>query len=178
MGLHASHYLNTSLPGHTWLIAFLYLAEINSDLETFRRQMNNRKVSTAKNFTPKQMFYAGSMRHGLRGLDPIPKAAWDQPGVISREGEDVIDPVTYGAGGEGRWRDIDPQQPDEERDLDEQVRQQQELFDPRCPFVHTGYKEELTRRIYAQDWDRDEPSAKWEAALTAMEDMLSAGWGH
>ena len=137
--------------------------------------MNHRKVSgIARAHTPNQMFYSGMLKHGVRGLA---LADWKKSGIISQDGEDNVDPASYAAGGEPQDPNEPTQQPDELRDLDEQVRQQVEVYDPRCPFVHPHYEMEKSRRIWAQTFNRKEPSEKWEAALNAMEDMLKEGWG-
>jgi len=79
-GCYAGHKLN---PDHQWLLHFLFLDEINAELEIFRLSKNDARLRDVQGRlnTPNLLFWTGMHQAGVRGL-------W--------QGEDIIDEREYG----------------------------------------------------------------------------------
>lgn len=168
--LKSHFFLNEDLARHKWLLSYLFLQDINDDLIEFQGIYNDHQLSTCQGLTPNQMFLQGTIEHGLRGLD------WAKPGDVDGVNEEVVDHRSYAAG-DGTLVEPDIGQGDLDV-VDDQVRQQVDVFDQRCPFSQPDWKMEMDRRVYGQNVNMEDPVARWTAGLNAMRDLLDLGWGH
>lgn len=62
------HHYDPDLAEHVWLGTFLFLDDINAQLDRFRDQHNHHPMSSEHNIPPRQMYWEGMHRHGVRGL--------------------------------------------------------------------------------------------------------------
>ncbi|KAL8283266.1 hypothetical protein RQP46_006044 [Phenoliferia psychrophenolica] len=82
--LQRDHYYDRALDRHKWLGCYLFLADINTELQFFRHSHNNHRVSTEGNRSPVQLMFEGSIRNGVRGF-------WHQEGPLANTGEEIVD---------------------------------------------------------------------------------------
>lgn len=137
-------------PAHIWLLHFLFLEDINAELEIYRNMRNRRRLpNSPRNVNrPFQIFNAGQLEHGVRGL-------WDE-----------VDTEEYGTEYSAQERDRMVQQMSES-----EVRNEVTVNDPRCPFEDEleGRQQmlEVMGSVWSSDWVE-----RWEAGLEAMTALL------
>ncbi|KZT60080.1 hypothetical protein CALCODRAFT_429931 [Calocera cornea HHB12733] len=72
--LECNHGLNPLNQDHIWLIQWLFLDDINDDAVSFQNSWNYHTLSLdGRNQRPAELFLAGCLQHGARGLDQDPQ---------------------------------------------------------------------------------------------------------
>ncbi|KAE9388230.1 hypothetical protein BT96DRAFT_1074818, partial [Gymnopus androsaceus JB14] len=89
--LETHHTLNIDNERHLWLLHFLFLERINSDIEDWIGSWNHHTISsqTQAYRTPSVMYQQGMIQHGHRGLFPEPELDSNSNGDDSYAGYGV-----------------------------------------------------------------------------------------
>ncbi|KAK4695174.1 hypothetical protein P7C70_g8600, partial [Phenoliferia sp. Uapishka_3] len=173
MRLQAEYYYDRGLDRHKWLGGYLYLGDINAGLQRFRNTHNKHRVQSARYQTPEQMMFEGMVVNGVRGF-------WDKPGILSLDGEHVVDEERYGVELDEeelteRLQELGEDMPGSRRGarIEDQVNGQVDLEDARCPFVDVRAGIAAMDALMEGKWGGDDDLVeRWLAGLEAMESIL------
>lgn len=149
MYLQTNLHLDKTLSSHKWLLAFLFLDDINADLTAYQAQHNSHSVSTEGNRSPNQLFFKGMMVNGVRGFP---------------DGEASVDEWSFGTQGRLLDRELAERMASE-------VRNEVTVEDPRCPFLHPEVSVGVMRARMIDQWFADR-SERFQAGMAVMQDLL------
>ncbi|KAG2142144.1 hypothetical protein BD769DRAFT_1345513 [Suillus cothurnatus] len=64
--------LDADNPHHIWLVHYLFLTTLNSEIHVWAETWNNHRMSTAEHgiTSPHQLRYLSMLQHGARGFEP------------------------------------------------------------------------------------------------------------
>jgi hypothetical protein len=145
-----------------WLGCLLFLPQINSELEFFRRQHNSHRLATERNQTPEALFFLSQTTGGVRGL-------WrddSQDGPLAWPTEQEVEDELYAtAFDEDALEELTQAYASE-------VRGGVDLNDARCPFPQ---EEQLAAFLWQLDTMRhSDPVVRWQAAQELLQAHLRA----
>lgn len=150
--------LDVDNDSHRWLFAYLFLADINTSLERWRRAHNAHPMADVRNRTSDQQFFSGMTTHGIRGVIDFASAGW--AGYLpSAEEHQMIEQEAATI--------------QQFEQIQSEVRGQVHAHDPQGPFMEDASLIKFGRqvdRISAGVWRN--AMDRWRAALAIMYNLL------